>query len=221
MKNNKHYDKKTCFENIRVLLKKNPSVKIGQIEKEAGLRLGYMARLSKEDNTAEPSLEFITTAAKMLGASIDTLLFQKLSELTSTDDFLLKFLEKVIAETKNGTAVWKEEHTEKVNVVPLQNPSAKLNRVFTFDIDFDDRYLGFYLDLYEFVNPETNRQYIELWACNENDDVGNDYLAIAGALDTNEELDILAKELFDFLAKKPKIVDSIYNGMLVYLEKDN
>ena len=91
MKNNKHYDKKTCFENIRVLLKKNPGVKIGQIEKEAGLRLGYMARLSKEDNTAEPSLEFITTAAKMLGVSVDTLLFQKLSELTSTDEFLLKF----------------------------------------------------------------------------------------------------------------------------------
>lgn len=221
MKNNKHYDKKTCFENIRTLLKKNPNIKIGQIEKEAGLGLGYMSRLEKENNTTEPSLNFITTAAKMLGVSIDTLLFQNLSELTSTDDFLLKFLEKVIAETKNGTAVWIEEDIEKVNVVPLQNPSAKLNRVFTFDIDFDDRYLGFYLDLYEYVNPETNRQYIELWACNENDDVGNDYLAIAGALDTNEELDILAKELFDFLAKKPKIVDSIYNGMLVYLEKDN
>lgn len=220
MKNSKHYDKKTCFENIRTLLKKNPDIKIGQIEKEAGLGLGYMSRLEKDNDTTEPSLNFITTAAKMLDVSIDTLLFQKLSELTSTDDFLLKFLEKVIAETKNGTAVWVEENIEKVNVVPLQNPNARLNRMFTFSVNFDGQRLGFYLDLYEFINPETDKQYIELWTCNKNC-INNDYLAIAGALDTNEELDILAKELFDFLAKKPKIVDSIYREMLVYLEKDN
>ena len=218
MENYKHYNKKTCFENIRTLLKKNPDIKIGQIEKEAGLGLGYMSRLEKDNNTASPTLKFVVTAAKMLGVSVDTLLFQNLSELTSTDDFLLKFLEKVIAETKNGTAVWVEENIEKVNVVPLQNPNAKLNRMFTFNVNFDGQRLGFYLDLYEFINPETDRQYIELWACNK-DCINKDYLAIAGALDTNEEFDILTKELFDFLSKKPKIADSIYYEMLAYLEK--
>lgn len=221
MKKNKHYDKKTCFENIRTLLKKNPDIKIGQIEKEAGLRLGYMARLSKEDNTAEPSLEFITTAAKMLGVSVDTLLFQNLSELTSTDDFLLKFLEKVIAETKNGKAEWVEKKVENYkHIISIKNASAELKHIFTFEMNFDNKYLGFYLDLYEFVNPETDTQYIELWACNEND-ADSDFLTIAGAYETIEELDILAKELFDFLARKPKIVDSIYNEMLAYLEKTN
>lgn len=219
----KKYNKNICFENIKTLLRKNPDVKIGQIEKEAGLGLGYMSRLEKENNTTEPSLNFITTAAKMLGVSIDTLLFQNLSELTSTDDFLLKFLEKILAETKNGKAKWVEEDAKKyTHVISIKNPSAKLNRIFTFDTSFDNQQLSLHLDLQEFVNPETDTQYIELWACYENDDgFAKDYFAIVGGPDTNDELDVLAKELFDFLAKKPKIVDSIYKEMLAYLEKNN
>lgn len=219
--NNNHYDKKTCFENIRVLLKKNPDIKIGQIEKEAGLGVGYMSRLEKENNSASPNLEFVTTAAKMLGVSVDTLLFEKIEEYSSEDEFLLAFTRKVLSETKNGKAVWMEEGVEKFKqIISMKNPSAKLNRLFTFDINFNGDHLGFYLDLYEFISPETDTQYIELWACNENDDgINRDYFAIAGGLDTNEELDVLAKELFVFLAKKPKIVDSIYNEMLIYLKK--
>lgn len=41
----KNFNKYTCFNNIRALLKVNPDVKIGMIEKEAGVRLGYMSRL--------------------------------------------------------------------------------------------------------------------------------------------------------------------------------
>ncbi len=62
----KNFNKTLCFSNIRELLRQHPEVKIGQIEKEAGIRLGYMSRLEKEGNTAEPSMEFIVTAAKLL-----------------------------------------------------------------------------------------------------------------------------------------------------------
>lgn len=47
----KNFNKQNCFANIRALLKENPDIKIGMIEKEAGIRLGYMARLEKADNT--------------------------------------------------------------------------------------------------------------------------------------------------------------------------
>ena len=59
----KNFNKYTCFNNIRALLKVNPDVKIGMIEKEAGVRLGYMSRLEKPDNSSEPTLEFVATAA--------------------------------------------------------------------------------------------------------------------------------------------------------------
>ena len=58
----KNFNKTLCFSNIRELLRQNPDVKIGQIEKEAGIRLGYMSRLEKDGNTSEPSMEFVVTA---------------------------------------------------------------------------------------------------------------------------------------------------------------
>ena len=48
MSEKKNFDKSVCFSNIRELLRQNPDVKIGQIEKEAGIRLGYMSRLEKD-----------------------------------------------------------------------------------------------------------------------------------------------------------------------------
>ena len=55
----KNFDKKLCLKNIRDLLKDKPEVKIGQIEKDAGVSAGYMSRLEKPDNNAEPSMNFI------------------------------------------------------------------------------------------------------------------------------------------------------------------
>ena len=73
-----HYDKYQVFSNIRYHLNKNPNVKIGQIEKAAGIRLGYMARLIKEDNNTEPSVKFICKAAQMLGVSVDQLIYSNI-----------------------------------------------------------------------------------------------------------------------------------------------
>ena len=81
----KNFNKTLCFSNIRELLRQNPEVKIGQIEKEARLRLGYMSRLEKEGNTSDPSMEFIVSAAKLLKVSIDTLIKVELTGLTPTE----------------------------------------------------------------------------------------------------------------------------------------
>ena len=70
-------------------------MKIGQIEKEAGIRLGYMSRLEKEGNTAEPSMEFIVTAAKLLKVCIDTLISVDLTGLTPTEQYIVSFFDKL------------------------------------------------------------------------------------------------------------------------------
>lgn len=105
----KNFNKSVCFSNIRELLKDNPDVKIGQIEKEAGIRLGYMSRLEKDDNTAEPSVEFIVTAAKLLNVSVDTLISVDLANLTPTEKYLVNFIEKLKSDTVQDKINWSLE----------------------------------------------------------------------------------------------------------------
>lgn len=122
----KNFNKSKCFSNIRELLRQTPNVKIGQIEKEAGVRLGYMARLEKEDNTAEPSMEFIVTAAKLLNVSIDTLININIKELTSTEQYLIKFFDKLKADTLLDKLDWKKEDAYTLNYMG-QNSSGNVD----------------------------------------------------------------------------------------------
>ncbi len=108
-KQNKNFNKSVCFSNIRELLKDNQDVKIGKIEKEAGIRLGYMSRLEKGDNSADPSMEFIVTAAKMLNVSIDALISVDIGGLTTTEKFLFNFFEKLKTDTIADKLTWNVE----------------------------------------------------------------------------------------------------------------
>lgn len=102
----KNFNKVLCISNIRELLRQKPDIKIGQIEKAAGVRLGYMSRLEKEGNTAEPSMEFIVTATKMLKISIDALISIDFSSLTPTEKFLIDFFEKLKSDTIQDKLDW-------------------------------------------------------------------------------------------------------------------
>lgn len=111
----KNFNKKLCFSNIRELLRQNPDVKIGQIEKEAGIRLGYMSRLEKEGNTSEPSMEFIVSAAKLLKVSIDTLVSTDLTALTPTEQYIVNFFDKLKADTLKDKLDWNRETAFNLN----------------------------------------------------------------------------------------------------------
>lgn len=133
----RNFNKKVCFANIRYLLDKNPSVKIGQIEKEAGLRLGYMARLEKPDNTAEPSVEFIVSAAKLLKVSLDSLMLVDMTALSSTEEYLRKFLEKLQKDTQKDTISWENEPASYLND-SLKNVTTspdKVHDLFTVSVE--------------------------------------------------------------------------------------
>lgn len=111
----KTFNKYACFNNIRSLLKVNPDVKIGMIEKDAGVRLGYMSRLEKLDNSSEPTLEFVATAARMLGVSIDFLISANIDEVTPTEKYVLEFIKKVADDSKSGNLYWHREPNQKLN----------------------------------------------------------------------------------------------------------
>lgn len=111
----KNFNKTLCFSNIRELLRQNPDVKIGQIEKEAGIRLGYMSRLEKVGNTSEPSMEFIVSAAKLLKVSVDTLISVDLTGLTPTEQYLVNFFDKLKADTLKDRLDWNRETAFNLN----------------------------------------------------------------------------------------------------------
>ena len=110
----RNFDKYICFSNIRELLKEG-KVKIGQIEKDAGCQPGYMSRLDKPDNTSDPSIEFVVTAAKTLGVSLDSLIFIDLAKLTPTEKYLVNFLEKLNTDTLADKLNWNRETADKLN----------------------------------------------------------------------------------------------------------
>lgn len=112
----KNFNKSACFANIRALLKTS-DVKIGQIEREAGVRLGYMSRLEKPENTAEPSMEFILSAAKCLGVSIDFLIRAQLDEVTPTETYVLNFIKNIFDDTKADRMYWNREAAKKLNAL--------------------------------------------------------------------------------------------------------
>ena len=109
------FNKHRCFENIRFLLKEKSDVKIGQIEKEAGVSLGYMSRMEKPGNTSEPSAEFIVTAAKMLGTSLDVLLFIDMTAMNPTEKYLAKLMEKLNQDTIADKLEWHRDSADSLN----------------------------------------------------------------------------------------------------------
>lgn len=110
----KFFNKRVCFANIRELLKKNPDIKIGQIEKEAGLGVGYMSRLEKDDNTALPSIEFVVAAANMLNVSVDALISCDLSEISPTELFMKDFINNLITATNKDKLYWNRTRNENI-----------------------------------------------------------------------------------------------------------
>ena len=108
-------NKRRCFENIRFLLKEKTDVKIGQIEKEAGVSLGYMSRMEKPGNSSEPSAEFIVTAAKMLGVSLDLLALTDMAVMNPTEKYLATLMEKLNKDTIADKLEWHRDSADSLN----------------------------------------------------------------------------------------------------------
>lgn len=107
----KIFDKYKCFRNIRALMNEK-GVKLGQIENEAGVRIGYMSRLEKPDSESEPGVVFLVTAAKMLDVSIDELINNEPGELNDDEKYIKDFVTDLISDTKSHAISWGREDKE-------------------------------------------------------------------------------------------------------------
>ena len=130
----KHYNKLVLFYNIRNISKKK-NIKLGDIEKEAGVAPGYMSRLDKDFRSADPSLEFVCTAAKMLDTSIDSLLNSNLLKLSPNEEYIMNFINNLITKTESGILPWNIEKAEYLNRL---SESAKGTHILFVPDEFND-----------------------------------------------------------------------------------
>lgn len=107
------FNKQLMLDNISFLLKEFDK-KIGGLETEAGVSLGYISRITKEEN-AKPGIEFIMKTANSLNTSMDTLLNINLAEMTSTERYLVSFLEKLNMDTLDDKLDWNRESAGQLN----------------------------------------------------------------------------------------------------------
>lgn len=110
------YDKYNCLNNIDYLLEKQDK-KVGQLESEAHVRVGYMSRIKRTGRSTEPSLQFVASAAKMFNVTVDELLYAKMKEGSETENYLMQFINKLMKDTREEKLFWNKESEDDLRSI--------------------------------------------------------------------------------------------------------
>lgn len=108
------FDKNRFLRNTHYLANEK-KIKIGDLEKNAGVSVGYLSRLGKEDNKSIPGVEVLLSFADLLDVGIDTLVNSDLAALTSTEKFICNFLDSLLFKTNSFDYIWEIEKLEQLN----------------------------------------------------------------------------------------------------------
>ena len=128
------FDSNILFENIDYLIKKLDK-KIGDVEKEAGVSVGYIARMNKVGGS-RPGIDFIINIAKILNVSVDTLCTIEISKLTQTEEYLLNVVTKLYHDTVEGICIWEKESVQTLNNIGYDSQGNIEHPLFS-DVDID------------------------------------------------------------------------------------
>lgn len=131
------FDKEIFLSNITELLKAK-EMRIGELETEVGVSLGYISRINKESN-AKPSLDFVMKVAKFFSVSLTTLLETDLRNFTSQEQYLLIFLQKLQDDTANWKVSWETETAEYLNERLEVDADGKCKHPLFESVSFSER----------------------------------------------------------------------------------
>ena len=102
------FDKKRCMSAIYAIAKEK-GVRIGDLEREANVSTGYLSKLNKEENTSSPSIELLLAVARVLGVTIDMLVYSEYEGLSPNEKYILRFLDKLAGDTLSRGLQWEKE----------------------------------------------------------------------------------------------------------------
>lgn len=109
--------------NIKYLAEQK-NIKIGALEKGAGVSAGYFSRLANEDGRVSGTssiIDAVCISAKLLKVSVNTLISTDLTALTPNEKFLSTFFEKVEKDSLQEVIHWECQTKERLNDVAFQN----------------------------------------------------------------------------------------------------
>lgn len=129
------FDKKLMMENIAFLLKQTGK-KIGELEAEAGVSIGYISRTNKDEN-AKPGIDFIIKVAEALDVSVDALLKVSMSDYTQTELYVMSFIEKLITDTNADKLEWIRETADRLNRQEMDSYNIE-HPLFTYETYYEE-----------------------------------------------------------------------------------
>ncbi|MBR4766114.1 MAG: helix-turn-helix transcriptional regulator, partial [Clostridia bacterium] len=111
--------------------------KIGELESECGVSIGYISRMSK-DEKAKPGIDFILNAAEVLNVSVDTLLFADLGAMSPTETYLIAFIDKLTKDTEKHELDWQVETPNMLNRMCRYDDGSVWHPLFSFEEFYEE-----------------------------------------------------------------------------------
>lgn len=142
----KVFNKQIVFDNIAFLVKER-GLKIGELETAAGVSPGYISRSSKEGGST-PGIEFIVNIADELKVSIDTLISSRMADMTTTERYIISFLEKLERDTVADKLNWERESGEALNRTEVDINGEPDHPLFSYESFYEESETD-YPDLHE------------------------------------------------------------------------
>ena len=102
----RYFNKYRVLANIRYLIKKNPNVKVSDIEKAAGVNAGYLSRLEKPQGTTNMNSEVLMTAAAILGVSVNVLVYYDLEKMNGSELQFITVMNRLVEQSLEGNQLW-------------------------------------------------------------------------------------------------------------------
>ncbi len=136
------YNKNRCIENIYRKAKEK-GIKIGELEEAAGMSKGYLSRVNKPEYIGSPPIEMLDFIANQLGVGIDYLVNYSTEDLTTDEQFLMQFIDRLSRLTLRDKLEWIPE-TKSILAAndhqEVENPMVTVSTIYSKDNE--EKYVG-------------------------------------------------------------------------------
>lgn len=136
------FNRRRLLTNIASLTKEK-GIKIGDLEAEAGVSAGYFSRLNKGDSSAVPNIEVLTAVSDRLTITLDSLVKVDYETLTSSERYLIDFIDKLIAKASTFSMIWEEQTIRKMLETGINQDGDAIHPLLEVR------------ELYEGIDPDT------------------------------------------------------------------
>lgn len=133
-------NKEKLIENIYSIAKKK-NIKIGDLEENAQVSKGYLSRVNKGAVVANPPVDVLASIAEQLGVSVDFLLNYDPEKVTDSENYIIKFLDKLSQMTNKSELDWILETSTFLNEDSdreVDNPLISV--IDSYSAEFDKLY---------------------------------------------------------------------------------